>query len=538
MNRFTALLIAGCWLLLGCGAASAVPLERWVYCPTNLQVEENVAKLEQLFRRAARCGYTHVLLTDSKFARLGDVPAHYFTSAERLRKVAAELKLELVPAVFPIGWSNDLLYHDPNLAAGLPVRDARFEARGGEARLIPDPAVALPGGDMSDLARWSWHDDTVVADAGSARLSDLRGRNARIVQKLTLAPFRQYHVTVRVKTQDFRGTFEIKALAGDRALNYNDLGVRRSQDWTEHHTVFNSLENRELSLYLGCWGGGAGTLWLDDARIEEVGLLNVLRRPGAPLVVKREESPQPLVEGTDFEPVRDPRLGNVPYNGEFEVWHAPPTIRTRLPDGTRLRVSYYHPLTIYGGAVMIELAEPKTLELLADQARRVHKLWRARGYFMSHDEMRLFNWDAASDRRGLTAGKLLAENVRACTRLLGEVNPGGKIYVWSDMFDPHHNAVDRYYLVRGSLAGSWEGLAPEVIVANWNFDRRDASLRWFAERGHKTLIAGYYDAPVEQIGQWLDSAAGKPLVGVMYTTWQNNYADLERFARALDARSN
>jgi len=29
--------------------------------------------------------------------------------------------------------------------------------------------------------------------------------------------------------------------------------------------------------------------------------------------------------------------------------------------------------------------------------------------------------------------------------------------VWSDMFDPLHNAVDHYYAVKGSLKDSWKG---------------------------------------------------------------------------------
>jgi hypothetical protein len=157
-------------------------------------------------------------------------------------------------------------------------------------------------------------------------------------------------------------------------------------------------------------------------------------------------------------------------------------------------------------------------------------------YFMNHDEIRILNWDAASMERNMDAGPLLAENVRTCIDTLRELNPGGRVYVWSDMFDPHHNAHADYYLVRGDLAGSWEGLDPEVIIVNWNHGQRDKSLKWFADRGHRTLIAGYYDAPVNQVSQWLASARGVPgVVGLMYTTWQSNYDDLERFAEAVNA---
>ena len=53
-------------------------------------------------------------------------------------------------------------------------------------------------------------------------------------------------------------------------------------------------------------------------------------------------------------------------------------------------------------------------------------------------------------------------------QILKEVNPKARIVVWSDMFDPNHNAVDKYYLVNGTLEESWEGLPQDVIIANWN----------------------------------------------------------------------
>lgn len=505
-------------------------LERWLYCSQNLWVDSTVDGLEALFRRAAKAEYTHVLLSDSKFAKLGDMDARYFRNVDRLKRLAGELGLEIVPALFSIGYSNDLLWHDPNLAEALPVRGAVFVVAGGAARPEADPASLLKGGDFSDLSRWDWKDETVRSDNGTALIKDPKGQNGRIVQKLKLTPFRQYHLSVRVKTEAFQGTPEVKVLAGDKVLNYDFLGAKSSQDWTRHHVVFNSLENTNANLYLGAWGAQTGSLWFDDARLEEAGLVNLVRRDGAPFSVKREDGTA-LVEGRDFEKVVDPGMGTKPWNGAYDVWHEPPVIRTPLPDGTRLRVSYYHAVTVYDGQAMICPSEPKTLDLLRDQARRMHAAWGAKGYMMSHDEIRVMNWCAACERRHLSAGAMLADNVRSCIRILREVNPEGRIYVWSDMFDPNHNAHKDYYLVRGDLAGSWDGLNKEVIIVPWYFEKREASLRWFGGRGHRQVIAGYYDHAPEEIRQWLEAARGtEGVAGVMYTTWQQRYGDLEKFA--------
>jgi hypothetical protein len=535
--RFLPALLAA--LLL---AAPAQALEKWIYLARNLQVDKSVGEIEEIMRRGQAAGYTHILFVDSKLARLGtlgDILPRYTKNTERVKALASQYGFEMVPALFHVGYSNNMLWHDPNLIEAMPVKGAPLVVRGGVARLENPDAPTLPGGDFSDAKKWSWHDKEVVTFAdGAARMADFGGKNARLVQKLKVQPWRQYHVAVRVKTQDLKGRPEIKAIPakGGGTLNWDYLKTKPTQDWTTQHAVFNSQENTEVNLYFGVWGGGSGSVWWDDASIEEVAFLQLARRDGAPLSVTTADG-KALAEGRDFEPLRDPLLGTKPWAGEFDVYHEPPLLKTKLPDGTRLLASYYHGVTVYEGQAMACPSEPKTLELLRDEARRIHKLWGAKGYMMSHDEIRVLNWCAACQKRHLTPGQILAENVRQCVAILRETNPGGNIHVWSDMFDPHHNAVKGpYYLVNGTLEGSWEGLEKEVIVMPWHFSKRAESLRFFADRGHRQVIAGYYDARPERIADWIAAGKGLPgVLGVMYTTWENKYGDLEAFARAADA---
>jgi hypothetical protein len=514
---------------------SASAFERWIYCAQNLWVDQNITNMTALMQRAAAAGYTHVLIADSKFSHLADMDARYFRNVDTLKKTAQKLGLEIVPAVFPVGYSNDILYQNPNLVEGLPARDVPLIVSNGVVRVVPDPAIVFPGGDFSDLSRWSWKDANVTADNGTAKVSNPNGANARIVQHLKVRPFRQYHISVRVKTQDFQTPPNVAVLAGKQSLNFANLGVERTQDWKTHHVVFNSLTNTEVNVYFGVWGGTKGTLWWDDATIEEVAFLNLIRRPGTPLTIRKEDAAN-LVESQDFTKLVDPLMGTKPWNGSYDVYHASPVLHTSLPDGTRLRASWYHAMTVYDGQAMICPSEPQTMELLQDQAERMHKAWGARGYFMSHDEIRVMNWCAACEKRHLDAGEMLADNVRRCAEILRKVNPGGRIYVWSDMFDPHHNAHDNYFLVRGNLAGSWKGLDRDIIVVPWYYDQRDASLKFFAELGNPQLIAGYYDSDPAKITNWLTSARPYPrIVGAMYTTWQNRFTDVEKFSQLISA---
>ncbi len=526
--------------LLSLATSSARALEKWFYFPTNLLVDKNVSDLEPLWRRATAAGYTKVLMADSKFSRLHEMEPRYFKNVERVKKLAAELKIEIVPAVFPVGYSNDLLGQDVNLIEAQPVKALPLIVRGGVARVDDPAAPMLPTGGFSDPKKWSWKDENLIPENGALRVTDGGGKNARIALKLKLQPWRQYHVSVRVKTQDFHGQPEIKVLpekAGGASLHWNHLGVKSTQDWMVHHAVFNSQEFTDVALYFGVWGAGKGTLLWSDPTLEEVAFVNLTRRPGTPLAVTTADG-KPLLEGRDYESLSDPLLGAKPWRGEYDTFHEPPLLKTKLPDGTKLLVSYFHGATVYANQATICLSEPKTYALLREQAERIHKAWGAKAYMMSHDEIRVMNWCAACAARHLTPGQMLADNVKRCIAILREVNPGGRIYVWNDMFDPHHNAVPGpYYLVNGPLTGAWEGLDREVAIMQWNFGKRTESLKWFAERGHAQVIAGYYDSDPAHIAEWLAAAKAVPdsVTGVMYTTWEQNYRDLEKFSAAIDA---
>jgi hypothetical protein len=539
--------------------------DRWLYCSFNLQVDRSVDQLETLFQRASRAGFTGVLLSDYKLQILDRVTDNYFRNVRKVRAAAAKAKLELVPAVFSIGYSNGHLAHDPNLAEGLPVIDQPYLAKAGSAVLVPDQAAQIKNGSVEastgdKLAAFALQDDpglTTFVDRAvfhqgrsSCRLEPGAGGakrsspNTRLAQRVPLRPHTPYRLSCWVKTRDLAptGSFQLLALGskpGGRQLTFHEGGLEPTEDWKRVDVVFNSLDQTEANLYVGFWGEGKGTFWVDDIELEELALVNVLRRTGCPLVVNSSDGKATFEEGRDYAPVVDPKLGRVPYDGEYEFDHAGPpiTIKTgsRIKPGARLRVSWYHPVITHGSQMMCCLSDPKLMQILRDQARRVDALFRPKTFFMSHDEIRVANWCQTCQQRQLTPGALLADNVRQCTAILKSVNPRARIFVWSDMFDPHHNAKDRYYLVNGSLKGSWEGVAKDVLIANWNSGKAAESLTFFAERGHQQLIAGYYDGDdLQNFRDWNRAATGIPqVIGFMYTTWQRKYNLLEQYGEVM-----
>jgi len=546
--------LCGC-LALASTAAAAEPLPvRWLYLQQNLQVTETVTRLEPLLKRAARAGYNGVVLADYKLNILDRVPEHYFKNAKRFRELCDQHGLEIIPAVAGFGYSSGILAHNPNLAEALPVRDAPFVCRGDvlQSRGFTSNLVA---GDFEQhegdtFQGWSFQDepgngtfaDSAVVHGGRVALrienpTGVRG-NRRVSKTLRVRPWTQLHASVWIKTENFESATETRmfgmAPAG-RVLSHSNLGVQKTQEWTQHHVVFNSLESSEIRFYAGVWDCGSGKLWMDDLQVVEEPFVNLVRRTGCPLVVRSESGEKTYEEGRDFAELVDLQLGVSPWKGEYDVYHTPPVLKrlaqSRIRDGERLLVDYSHAVTIYDGQMPCSLSDPEVFTILEDQVRRVKEVLNPRTYFLSHDEIRVANWSDPERASGKTAGQQLADNVRRCVEVIRKVDPQARLCIWSDMFDPHHNAVREFYLVNGDLAGSWEGLPADVLIINWNSGKAKQSLQHFGARGHGQVVAGYYDAPPERIQAWLKAGEGVPgIQGAMYTTWRNDYSNLEKFA--------
>jgi hypothetical protein len=537
--------------------------ERWFYCSTNLLVDQNVDRAVALIERAAKAGYTAVMLSDYKLQILDRMEKPYFRNVERFKSAAARAGIEIIPAVFSIGYSNGILAHDPNLAEGILARGIPYVVRNQVAELQPIPDAEVKNGDFEQSAANRFSGFSFQDDPGGSTFADNaafhtgrascriepgqnkdQGGNARVMQQVKLRPHACYRLSCWVKTEGLTpaGSFHLMALGGQsggRSLTFQEGGIEPTQDWTQLDVVFNSLDQSMVNVYAGYWGQGSGRLWIDDIHLEELSLVNVLRRRGCPLTVKGSDGQTTYLEGRDFEPVVDAKLGSNPFLGEYEFAHEGPKIRltprSRIKAGEHLRVSWYHPVLTHGSQIMCCLSEPKLQTILLDQARRVNALFHPRTFFMSHDEIRCANWCLACQDRKQSPGQLLAANARECLAILKKLNPRARIVVWSDMFDPYHNAVDQYYLVNGSLKNSWTGLPRDVIIGNWNSGKAHDSLAFFASRGHRQLIAGYYDADdLSDLERWRTAAQGlNGVFGFMYTTWQSKFDLLERYGEAL-----
>lgn len=531
---------------------------RWIYCGVNFQVNDSVDKLIEVMKEGKNIGYNGVVITDYKFGRIKDRPEVYYKNMERAKKIADEIGMEIIPVIM----STSILINDPSMVEGIPVKDCPFIVKDGKA-VVKNTENLLPAGDFEKITSddnfegWNWIDgpgkstfrDTEIKYSGesSIRMENFKAGNeygnCRINKKLTLRPWTQYHVRVFIKTEDASPAEDIKIalLASEnRSLNHRDLEIKATQDWTEHNITFNSLDNENVNFYMGIWGGKSGKIWIDELSMTETAGVNLVRREGCPVKVTNQDGSIEYIEGKDFETWIDPKSGNAPWPGSFEDYHNPPPIvltkDSRIKEGETLLVSFYHTAIIYWGAVFPCLLNEDLFKYYREQIDDLNKYFKPKKYFMAHDELRVAGWCETCSKAG-TTGKILAEHIKRCTDLIKSISPEAEILVWSDMFDPYHNAKQYpYYLCKTSFDNSWEGLDKSVIIMNWNSGKRDDSLSFFAQRGHRQIIAGYYDSQnvKARLDEWLNSADKVDgVVGVMYTTWRDYYGDMKSFYESL-----
>ncbi|MBN2288205.1 MAG: hypothetical protein JXQ83_02660, partial [Candidatus Glassbacteria bacterium] len=488
----------------------------------------------------------------------------YFQGLEQVKATCEKYGVEIIPSIFSVGYGGSVLAHNKNLAAGLPVEDALFVVQGGEARLVADPPVEVANGGFEKYRENRAADFSYAGEPGEVisvdtqifkeGKSSLRFENfdrypesaGRLSQLVAVSPGRCYRLSCWLKTEGLdpskpfsSGNLRLRALGGDgRPLEYMNINAPPTGDWFRVPLAFNSLNNDEVEIVAGAEEGKSGRFWLDGLRVEEVGLVNLLRRPGTPLTVRGEKNGTLYEEGRDYAPVADPELN-------FRFDHDGPAIKVlpegRIKQGERLRVSYYHGTYVYDGQVTACMSEPELYEIWRSQVGLIHRHLAPDKYFLALDEIRAGGTCKACTERGMTMGEILGDCITKAVGFIHEVNPKAEVFIWSDMLDPMHNAGGRqgnyYYHVDGTFTGSWELVPKDLVIACWWYKMREQSLKHFSGLGFRTIGAAYYDADdLENPKGWLDALDATPgACGIMYTTWLNKYALLGDFGDLVAA---
>ncbi len=536
-------------------------IELWYLHHSFLVSDEAVEQSKKLIDQAVAAGYTGVVFWDSSFSRMGN-PDWPQTNENRLKEVIAyahKRHLKTISEVANFGFSNDALLANPNWAEAQHVKGTRFQVApdGRTLMLKNSPSALLNGNFRSGNAGWSTFSDpnfkidpTAHMGSPAVTIVDPAG-NARLRQKVSVQPERQYHLSVFYRTigKQVNGSMVIvydgSNLDKVRMVDY----LRASDDWSYLDYLFNSGDSTEILVAMGVWGGSKGTFQFANAQLEETGLVWLAHRAGAPFKLYDPDNPSNVyAPGSDYNEVIDPGMQpGATFNRSF---HTPPPFT--LPASTSLKpgqivAADYYAVTPYSAMKIVSLCltEEGVFRWLGRNAQAVRKVTPPEsGILLGYDEIRHADFCASCRAKNMTPGELLAWNFDETLGIYRQALPDSTFWVWNDMFDPYHNAKDHVGLVEGSFAGSWKGLPPEVGILNWNLDQLKDSLKWFSGQNpeqpvaHNQIIAGFYDRPnaAAEAAREIAQGAGIPGIrGVMYTTWNDDYSKMKAFADAARA---
>ncbi len=399
--------------------------DRWVYISRSFKSDKDVEDVREIARTAAEHGLTGIVLNGIDGISLGS--PEYLARLTQVKEIADANHLEIIPTGFGTGYGGAVLDYDKNLAEGLLVKDALFVTKGKTAQFVADsPAKLVNGGferyqgnrfsgfTLQDEPGKKTFVDTTTSHSGKASLRienfankraekpadtgaappDVAGLKdpspvgvARVAQEIRVKPNRCYRVSAWVKTEDADPVtlFSIKSFTPDgRDLSpFEPPSPSPTSGWRKVTTAFNSWYADRIELTFGVFEGVKGKVWVDDVEVEEVGLMNVIRRDGAPLTVRDEKTGTIYQEGRDYAPVSDPNL-------DFYWTHAMPAIQLlpggRIHDGSRLRVSYYHSVTLYNDQIPICPSTAKLREFWKQQFPLIEKYLAPKRYFLGIDE--------------------------------------------------------------------------------------------------------------------------------------------------------
>lgn len=557
---------------------------RMVYHQGGLDNRSNgIDSLIARMRSGKRLGYNAMVAIDSKLEILESMPKDYLDNVKRAVAEAEKLEMALIPAHFHQGQHIYGKGNDHARVEAFPVKNTKFVVSSGEARGVGDHPTGFKNGNFESYngntpLNWSLSNlqanrscfiDKAFKKEGSASLRMVnQTTGAHIRQNIDLKPFRAYRISAFIATQDIKGQeyrrlmFSVKGhttadghqneLLGRRSRPFGTSTiwsfVSRTQGWREVHVDFNSLYSTAATLcfWSNCSKVPSGTVWIDDIRLEEVGLYETVRRKSQEnsIVVRSADGNTTYREGTDY--IVDPKCNTFTDDSYFYEGHLKIPQESPIKNGQELRVNWYQYADVETAVPETDFCLRETWNALRDNLTRIdnimgHKNWM----WMAMNEWRVAGWnDQCKLMKFQTAGEYMGKSLRMIQNLLWEENGCRQVYTWNDMFDPYHNAWKPYRMTNGGALNSWKDLHDSTIIINWrpgpHWDKMsyrfymglDDSLNPEGKVIRQIIpcnTGGIISSRLKTIEQF-EKEGGKGVIGIVYLCWSSNHSQMAAVA--------
>lgn len=528
---------------------------RWVFVLQYLDTDLELTQTKALVRRAKVAGYNGLTVisgrdytaADAKSVRRRDARSYRaaYTGLEdvelmeparlarfkELKRFCDAENFDFVPLVWSTGYCS-MQYADPNFTACWPVRDVPYLVKGGRARFVATPVSA-------DLSSFNRTYDCANKEANSVSV------------RFAVRPCRRYRLSTRVRIEGVLrkdlyggvgpeyGVVTKACTNGCSSFHHDEF--ESVQDWRDSGFTFATGEDdAEVTLSCGVASHDVGRIHIRDAKLEELGVEYPVRRAGTRFEVRDAATGRVYREGVDYAEVPAVDLlshGRREKPLELEILPA-----GAIADGTRLLVSAWEPKSVNDNQFTACLTNPALQEYYRRSARGLVRELGVRKWFLSADEIRVGCLCERCLKDPDVAGVRIGRNYRAQYDAIRAACPDADIYMWPDMANINHNAMDAYELMRTTTKGALDYVPKDVTLVSWWEMKAAINLPYYAARGYRTMSSCHYSGDdaegvygfVRGIRSCLDETPRAR--GYMYTTWAygvgRNFSFLEDFADA------
>ena len=476
----------------------------------------------------------------------------------KLRTHADAKGVRLIPNCWSVGYGT-MVGVVPNIAETRPVRGMPFVAEG-ECIVPCRGSVALDNGSLSDFdlaknAFRGWNADhpgrqcfvdTTIGHAGKVSVrfepgpeKDPHG-HARFFRHVDLTPGRRYRFSGWVKGIGLEGHFKPIAVSvypdgadlnGGAPFGARLMFKAGDDGWQRLTVDFCTGEAKGAWIYVGSWSGKSlkdAKFWLSDFLLEEIGVTELALRETAPRTLRSAAT------GRIYEEGRDWALAKTKAGEE---------VRMDIPSGSRIALGERllfdgYEVARAGSKNQIStcMSDPRLYAAFEKSAQAIEEILHPGAWLLSVDEVRNGGTCELCEPRKTDMAHIFGDCVTKMRDIIKAVDPKAEIFAWSDMFDPWHNAKAKVGGCKGSFVGSADLIPADVGMMFWHGGILEKSAPYFAERKHNFMGSICCDSKNVQkvLRNWKEKLSPYPeLRGFMYTTWVNNYDNLDLFMKEL-----
>ena len=215
----------------------------------------------------------------------------------------------------------------------------------------------------------------------------------------------------------------------------------------------------------------------------------------------------------------------------------PPVFRFEggaTPPGTSVRISYdmvdFNAFKFPASCP----SDPEAWEIIDRVVGEIIALVKPRAFHIGQREAGYCNRCSRCRARGLSSGRLMADEIRTASGIVRRHGPSAKVYMWGDLFNPWQNGP---LLGAGAAA---QGIPKDVIVIDWwyggltrfDLDHLDQSFDYFHQCALTTAGAAW-DDPFNVVHLAAQGARHpERFLGLVHTHWADRDGCLELTAQA------